>query len=121
MQALIDFLMNNTIILDTQQSSTNHMGLWAIEPQLFNCLYSMYQSGNLPPVTMVEMQSKQEKAKEYEVYENIAVIRINGVMMKSVPKAIQGTSTIYTKNLLRQASRDEEVKAIMTNGVSSRI
>ena len=105
--------MKNNFIADTPQCFNNHMGLWAIEPQLFSFLYSQYQAGNLPPVTMAEMELKKSKAKEFEMYENVAVIRINGVMMKSIPKSINGTSTIYCRNLIKKASMDKDVKAII--------
>jgi capsid assembly protease len=102
------------IILDTKQCFNNHMGVWAVEPNVFNAIYSSVQNGTIRIKSRTEMDAENQSSRDFQVYNGIAVVRILGTMMKAQSKfEFNSTSTIKLRQKIRSAVSDSKVKAIL--------
>src|SRR5688500_5273554 len=90
-------------------------GDWAIEPERFEAgraalvgfdLHVHLQTG--PAMAAAEAKRQSESVTVGQV----EMIHLTGVLMKSVPSATDGTSTVIARRRVRQAAQDPNVSAI---------
>lgn len=85
-----------------------HRGEWMIEPEYFKLALRDIQAGRLPARAERDVQP----VGRYPVDQGIAMIGINGPMMKGHSK-YGGANTVDIRNDVRHAQRAKGVKAIM--------
>lgn len=93
-----------------------HLGLWAIEPQWFSAAVASVRAGTWPVRSDAEIQAEMKRQDESPLFEvtkdGIAIVAISGPMMKGQSK-YGGTSTLRTRQALREAANDDGVKGII--------
>lgn len=101
-------------IPDTPECVRNHLGLWCCEPGTLIRLHRALLDGKITAVSMEELESRRNAELTYEVNRaGIAVIPVTGVMQREESKFPDTCSTLRVRQLLRAASRDENVRGIM--------
>lgn len=86
------------------------MGMWAIEPQWFGRMFSLFQAGQLP--MRAAMEDERPPAPPYTVEApGIAVIHIEGQMVKG-ESSFGGANSVALRKAVRDANRDDAVKAL---------
>lgn len=90
---------------------SNHLGLWAIEPLWFTQAVALYKSGLY--ATQAADSPRGREMRPYEVVDGVAVIPLHGPMSKAGSPKFQEASTVHTRQLLRQAARDDAVSQVM--------
>jgi signal peptide peptidase SppA len=95
---------------------TEWLGDWAMEPDRFQAAYNTLMGMDLH----LHMQTGPERAAAAAAQQakpindgNIAIVAIHGPMMKSVPSAEEGTSTVLARRKIRDAAADSNVSAIL--------
>lgn len=96
----------------------DYFGVWAIHEPLFR--------GMVEGVRVLDLRAhviaQQERMERFiggsnphamNVVDGVAVVAIRGAMMKSVPSMVDGTSTTYTRKLIRAAANEPDVKSIL--------
>lgn len=95
-----------------QSCFMNYLGVWMVEPSWIKCAVSSINNGTLKPIE-ARLHDDDEQKRSFAVIANgIAVIDINGPMMKGLPK-IAGTSTVLVRQLLKLAINDPTVESIL--------
>ncbi len=97
-----------------QRCASQHFGPWMIEPQWLTEAVSAVQTGLWQPKALD--RGLDGESRERILYtinsDGIAMVSINGQMTKGV-SSYGGASTIFVRNALRQATRDDDVNAIL--------
>jgi signal peptide peptidase SppA len=95
-------------------------GAWAIEPSAANALLSVASKMDL--ATHVQSSPEVELKSAIELIpldpvapdgQQVAVIRLGGLLMKQVSSMTNGTSTVQARRDIRNATRDSKVSAIL--------
>jgi len=104
---------------------SDYFGLWSMEETAFNGLFSMVAGTDL--VTHVEMSEErlrkleariggQDEAKSESPYDvtpgGIALISVNGTLMKAQSSFSSATSTVKLRQAIRMAGRDTAVSGV---------
>lgn len=103
-------------VLDRRECFDSYMGLWLVEPDRFCAAVEAVKDGTVQADVKIEAIHRGEDKEEalfVVTPEGIAVIKIEGFMMKAVSKFEGNTSTIQVRRALRAASRDGDVDAIV--------
>src|SRR3990172_4529984 len=113
-----DFIMPVAFSLDVPNFS-DYFGIWQIEESYFRNFIDRCQGMNLADhvrsASAAEKSAKQDKLAYEITKEGIALLSINGPMMKSVSSLSNGTSTVRMRQQLRSAMKSSDVKgAILT-------
>ena len=96
-----------------QRCASQHFGPWMILPSWLTEAVSAIHSGLLQPEAFDQGSNGPRERVLYTINnDGIASIHINGQMTKGV-SSYGGASTIFARNAIRQASRDEDVNAIL--------
>lgn len=94
---------------------TDWCGAWAIDESHGMSLLAKIQKTDL--IAHVGNAPERKADTSYSVAkvgkENIAVVMLTGVLMKSVPSMESGTSTIEARKAIRKAAADPDVSAIL--------
>lgn len=98
---------------DTSQCFQSHLGIWCIEAlwmqqalaAIQSGMWKAEQSGPIPVSAVKERPG-------YELAKGVAVIPLHGHMMKARSK-FGGASTVQIRQMIREASRDPEVKTLL--------
>ena len=96
---------------ETPACWANHLGLWCIEPLWFTQAVALYKAG-LYAIDAADSPRGREM-RPYDVVDGVAVVPIHGPMSKAGSPKFQEASTVHTRQLLRQAARDDAVSQIM--------
>lgn len=96
---------------ETPECWSNHLGLWCIEPLWFMQAVSLYKAG-LYAIDAADSPRGREM-RPYDVLDGVAVIPLHGPMSKAGSPKFQEASTVHTRQLLRQAARDDAVSQVM--------
>jgi len=98
------------MIQDSQaRCAAQHFGPWMVEPYWFMQAVAAVRDGTFTP----EARAGDAEVQPYEVdASGIAQIGIYGQMTKG-ESSFGGTSTVRTRRLIREAARDDSVKAIL--------
>ena len=91
-----------------QACAAQHFGMWAVKPAWLNAVVSAYNAGALPKVEFDENDQRMYSVDST----GIATISISGQILKGW-SSYGGTSSIATRQALRQAEADQDVRAIM--------
>jgi signal peptide peptidase SppA len=96
---------------------SNWLGPWAMEETRFHALRHQVESSNLI-MHLSNDQNRQEAIQRaeqmsYTVEEGVAVINLNGPMMKHAPSMSGGCSTAVAKRQIGLALNDPNVKGIL--------
>mgnify|MGYP001407151604 CR=1 FL=1 len=98
---------------------SRHLGLWAMTeyglerwPGWYAALHAVRTEGPLPNISAAASRRQQSEEPLYEVQSGMAIIGINGPMMKGESK-FGGANTVQIRQALRAAVSDESVKAVM--------
>jgi|GEM_PF-1009744 len=91
----------------------DHFGIWMIEPESFRNAVQRVQGINLHAHIQSQQAAdvvKQQSAVTYESTDDgIAILRVNGPMMKQVSSLAEGTSTVRLRQQLRAARRSADI------------
>lgn len=101
--------------MNYQKCASQHFGSWAIEPKWFGQAVGLYRAGTLPKANLHDDEEDEEakqKRLTLNVVDGVAVIPIVDQMTKG-KSSFGGTSTIETRQLIREAARSDKVGAIM--------
>ncbi len=92
------------------------MGDWAMEPDRFEASRAALMNLDLH----VHMQAgpglaaaEAKRQSEPNTVGNVEILHLTGSLMKSVPSAVEGTSTVIARRRVRQAAQDPNVSAIL--------
>lgn len=95
----------------------DYFGIWMVHEQPFRGIVDRCQGMNLHAhlqSSEVKSQVEERDTRAYPVTKDgIALLSINGPMMKSVPSMANGTSTVRMRQQIRAAKRDPEVIGAM--------
>jgi len=93
----------------------SHLGFWMVEPIWFTQAVQNLRVGAIPVMTHEE-RIKQRKVNDddrlFTLQGNTAIIELNDFLMKGESK-FGGTSTVFTRQVLRQALMDKDVTSIL--------
>ena len=98
-------------INDTKSCFSSHMGQWLIQPKWMNGALTAIKSG-LASGEKAVGTFEDNGNPELMVESGIAVIQIDGMMMKGFSK-FGGTSTVQVRQQLREAVANDEVSQIL--------
>ena len=90
---------------DTKACFAAHMGEWLMEPKSGNALLSAIKAGILD-------REVNNDPYELRVIGNIAHISISGAMMKGASKFGGTTSTVKTRQLIREAKASQDIAGV---------
>lgn len=108
----------------TSPCYARHLGYWAIETRWFERAFDMVKSGTYrPPITRISSTSEHLSAevpdsrdpkprKPYAVDQGVAVIEINGPIMKG-GGSFGEVDSVAVRRAVRAAARDEDIGSIM--------
>jgi signal peptide peptidase SppA len=113
----LDFAMPHRLSLDSPYLA-DYFGIWAMDEATFRAYADRCNGINLHAHINSEVVAKQVAARDKRSFamsedDGIAVIRIDGPMMKSVPSMEEGTSTVRIRQQIREARRDPAVRGAM--------
>ena len=96
---------------------SNWLGPWAMEETRFHALRHQVESSNLI-MHLSNDQNRQEAIEraedaEYSVSEGIAILNLNGPMMKHAPSMSGGCSSVVARRQIGLALNDPNVKGIL--------
>jgi signal peptide peptidase SppA len=86
-----------------------HFGVWAVDPAWLRQAVQSVRSGAIKAAERVEVKG----AGAYTQQDNVAIVRINGPMMKGLSKYADNTSTIAVRRQLRDAVSNKDVGGIL--------
>lgn len=94
-----------------------YLGIWAMQEEAFLAGWAALQGLDLH-VHMASERPAQaaaaaERQRSFNVQEGVAIIPLQGVLMKTVPSMTDGTSTVLARRQLREAMRDDSVDSIL--------
>lgn len=91
-----------------------YFGMWAMLEDRMHGLASLAAGPELiAHVRAAAGETRTRDGVSYRVSDGIAVITISGPMMKFASSLEPGTSTVFTRQAIRAAARDEDVRAIL--------
>lgn len=93
-----------------------YVGVWAIEPSRAQSMWALVRGMDLAAhvqVGSVPVPRSQTEMVAGKNGKSIAVIKATGVLMKQVPSATDGSSTIQLRREIRQAAADPNVTGIL--------
>ena len=96
-------------MLHNDRCFANHLGKWMVQPDWFCQGVEAVKVGTWPMVDAAARDSEGDLL--YETVDGIAIIPISGPMMKGKSK-FGGTSTVQTRQAVRQAIRDTAIGGI---------
>lgn len=96
-------------LMTQNKCRAQHYNLWMIEPTWFTTAVEQVRSG---VIRAMEDDEEVLDSPDYELINGVAVIEINGPIMKGRSK-FGGTSSLDVRSAVRKAAKDESVKAIM--------
>jgi protease-4 len=121
--------MSRTIQPFNPKCFNNHMGLWLIEPMFFNRAFQALKAGVMKALPQIHRDALEnpptvkaagtfegpqgEESRMYAFTNGVAVIEVNGPMMKGESKYGDSCSTIMTRMALRQAGRDPGCTSVL--------
>jgi signal peptide peptidase SppA len=96
---------------------SNWLGPWAMEETRFHALRHQVESSNLI-MHLSNDQNRQEAIEraedaEYSVSEGIAILNLNGPMMKHAPSMSGGCSSVVARRQIGLALNDPNIKGIL--------
>ena len=102
-----------SIVMHSRECLSQYLGPWCVLPEAFITALDGIKAGTIKPNANTEVNAAHDDDRIFEMVQgSIAVIRINGFMMKGRSK-FGGTSTIFTRQQLRAAAIDPKVEQIM--------
>lgn len=114
-----EFMMPHRLSLNSPYLA-DYFGVWAMDEQTFR-KYADHCNGinlhaHVSSETVVRQVADRERSQRsfaMNEQDGIAVIRIDGPMMKAVPSMEEGTSTILLRRQVREARRDPAVRGAL--------
>lgn len=88
--------------------AANHLDLWCAKTDWLKDTLLMIKAGAITPRTV----DRDYDGKGYQVVNGIAIVPLDGPLMKVWSK-YGGTSSVWARAAIRNADKDESVKAIM--------
>jgi signal peptide peptidase SppA len=111
-----DFILQPRFELEAPQMA-DYFGLWCVEEQAFRSLVDRFNGINLhahfASAAPREAAAKQKQVDMAVTPEGIAMLQINGPMMKSVSSLGEGSSTVQLRQQLRAARKSPEIIGAM--------
>lgn len=99
---------------DTVPCFRSYMGLWAIEPVWMRQAVQALQMGLVPMRAVQAQEIRREQGKLYsQTADGVAIIRLEGPIIKGLPKFAEGTSAVLTRRAIRQAVADETIVSLL--------
>lgn len=111
-----DFVLQPRFELEAPQMA-DYFGLWCVEEQAFRALVDRFNGVNLhahfASVAPREAANKQKQIDFAVTPDGIAMLQVNGPMMKSVSSLGEGASTVQLRQQLRAARKNPDVIGAM--------
>jgi len=92
------------------------LGDWAMEPDRFQCAYQAMLGLDLHVHLQTGPAHAQEVARQQAqpfMVGNVEILFLTGTLMKSVPSAADGTSTVIARRRIRAAAENPKVSGIL--------
>lgn len=104
---------------DTLRCFTNHLGIWAIKPDVMQGLvnglhrgiWKLWSFQETQQVYAAQMERQQGKLYA-QTDDGVAIIRMEGAITKALPK-FEGASSVLTRRAIRNATNDEDIESIL--------
>lgn len=94
-----------------------YLGPWAIREDAFNALLHRARTLNLhmhmQSSDVIDAQERAAGGAEYETIGNVAIIQLNGPMMKHESSFSRGSGTINARRKIRAAAKNPDVASIL--------
>ncbi len=97
---------------DIKSCAAQHFGPWMIEPKWFTEAVSAVKAGTFKSEQVVERGPDGVPVYVWDVTDGVATIPISGQTQKG-DSSFGGTSSVRVRNAIRQASKREDVTAIL--------
>jgi signal peptide peptidase SppA len=111
-----DFILQPRFELVAPQMA-DYFGLWCVEEQAFRALVDRFNGINLhahfTSAAPAEAARRQKQVELNVTPEGIALLQVNGPMMKNVSSLGEGSSTVQLRQQLRAARKNHEVIGAM--------
>ncbi len=111
-----DFILQPRFELEAPQMA-DYFGLWCVEEQAFRSLVDRFNGINLhahfASAAPREAATKQKQVDIAVTPEGIAMLQVNGPMMKNVSSLGEGASTVQLRQQLRAARKSPEIIGAM--------
>ena len=95
----------------------DYMGLWAMAPSVFENAVQLFLRADLRAHVAATMAAGSPAAASsgsgYNVMDGVAIINLQGTMMKHLSSMEEGASTVKVRHALRSAVRDSMVNSIV--------
>jgi len=95
----------------------DYMGLWAMAPSVFENAVQLFLRTDLRAHVAATMAAGSPAAASsgsgYNVVDGVAIINLQGTMMKHLSSMEEGASTVKVRHALRSAVRDSMVNSIV--------
>ena len=100
---------------DTPRCFHRHLGLWCCEPLWLGQMLSTVQAGLWTPTGRQETPSAatRAEARPYALEGGVAIVPLMGPLTKAGSWKFDETSTVQVRRMLRQATADSKVEAIL--------
>jgi len=98
--------------MDTAKCAALHLDVWSVKTESLKQMVEAVKSGIIPADASRAEQPYDAEGHPYIISDRIAVITLEGGLMKQWSK-YGGTSTTWARAAIRHADRNDEVDAIM--------
>ena len=97
--------------MHTQKCFTSHLGLWAVKPDVFGAMLEQVKAGIIQPRAEV-VRDGASGMPLYESDGGVALLHVDGVIMKQFGK-YNDASSLHLRKSLRKAVADDKVESIV--------